>query len=161
MSSFDIDGDGRPEILAGNYMFSYEKSGKWWATRIGDIGGLIFAGRFIKDARLPQVVIAPGDGTGPVKWYECQGDPFESRNWHVHDLVGRTLIHPHSLQVGDIDGDGNLDIFVAEMAKWTESQKQPDNPKAQAFIFYGDGAGHFRKTIFQTGMGFHEVRSRT
>ena len=139
-------------------MFSYEKSGKWRATRIGDIGGLIFAGRFIKDARIPQVVIAPGDGSGPVKWYECQGDPFESKNWLGHDLVGRTMIHPHSLQVGDIDGDGNLDIFVAEMAKWTESKKEPDNPKAQAFIFYGDGKGHFRKTIFQTGMGFHEAR---
>ena len=60
MSSFDIDGDGRPEILAGNHMFSYEKSGKWRATRIGDIGGLIFAGRFIQDAKIPQVVIAPG-----------------------------------------------------------------------------------------------------
>ncbi len=158
MSSFDVDGDGTPEILAGNYMFSYAKSGKWRATRIGDIGGLIFAGRFIKDARLPQVVIAPGDGSGPVKWYECQGGPFESKNWLGHDLVGRTMIHPHSLQVADIDGDGNLDFFVAEMAKWTESKKEPDNPKAQAFIFYGDGSGHFRKTIFQTGMGFHETR---
>ena len=44
------------------------------------------------------------------------------------------------------------------MAKWTESRKDPDNPKAQAFLFYGDGKGHFRKTVFQTGMGFHEAR---
>jgi FG-GAP-like repeat len=158
MSSCDIDGDGRPEILAGNHMFLYDKSGQWRATRIGDFGGLIFAGRFIKDARFPQVVIAPGDGSGPVKWYECNGNPLESKNWMGHDLVGRTMIHPHSLQVADIDGDGNLDIFVAEMAKWTESKQEPDNPKAQAFIFYGDGKGNFRKTIFQTGMGFHEAR---
>ena len=158
MSSFDIDGDGRPEILAGNHMFSYEKSGKWRATRIGDIGGLIFAGRFIQGAKLPQVVIAPGDGSGPVKWYECHGDPFETKNWTGHDLVGRPMIHPHSLQVADIDGDGNLDIFVAEMAKWTERRPDPDNPRAQALIFYGDGKGSFRKTIFQTGMGFHEAR---
>ena len=106
----------------------------------------------------PQVVIAPGDGSGPVKWYECRGNPFETKGWLGHDLVGRTLIHPHSLQVADINGDGNLDIFVAEMAKWTESKPTPDNPNAQAFIFYGDGQGHFRKTIFKTGMGFHEVR---
>ncbi len=158
MSSCDVDGDGRPEILAGNSMFSFDKSGGWRVTRIGDIGGLIFAGRFIKDSRIPQVVIAPGDGSGPVKWYKCQGDPFETKNWQGRDLVGRTLIHPHSLQVGDIDGDGNLDIFVAEMAKWTESRHDPDNPRAQAFLCYGDGKGNFHKTIFQTGMGFHEAR---
>ena len=38
------------------------------------------------------------------------------------------------------------------------AKKEPDNPKAQAFIFYGDGKGQFRKTVFQTGMGFHEAR---
>jgi len=158
MSALDIDGDGRPELLAGNYLFKYVAKGKWSATKIGDVGGLIFAGRFIKDAKHPQIVIAPGDGSGPVKWYECKGDPLDSKSWLGHDLVGRTMIHPHSLQVADIDGDGNLDIFVAEMAKWTESKKEPDNPKAQAFIFYGDGKGSFRKTVFQTGMGFHEAR---
>ncbi len=158
MSSHDIDGDGRPEILAGNHIFSCDKSGKWRATRIGAIGGLIFAGRFIANSRIPQIVIAPGDGSGPVQWYDCQGEPWQTRSWIGHDLVGRTMIHPHSLQVADVDGDGNLDIFVAEMAKWTESRQDPDNPKAQAFLFYGDGKGSFRKTIFQTGMGFHEAR---
>ena len=69
------------------------------------------------------------------------------------------MIHGHSLQVADIDGDGHLDIFAAEMAKWTESAKTPDNPKATAWIFYGDGEGHFRKTIFATGIGFHEARA--
>jgi hypothetical protein len=156
MSACDIDGDGRPELLAGNFMFKYMANGKWSATKIGDIGGLIFAGRFIEDAKYPQIVIAPGDGSGPVKWYECKGNPLDSKSWIGHDLVGRTMIHPHSLQVADIDGDGHLDIFVAEMAKWTEARQEPDNPKAQAFIFYGDGKGNFRKTVFQTGMGFHE-----
>jgi hypothetical protein len=158
MSAFDIDGDGRPELLAGNSMFKYVAKGKWSATKIGDIGGLIFAGRFIKDAKYPQIVIAPGDGVGPVKWYECKGSPLESKSWIGHDLAGRVMIHPHSLQVADIDGDGNLDIFVAEMSKWSEGKNEPDNPKAQALIFYGDGKGHFRKTVFVTGMGFHEAQ---
>ena len=157
MSAFDVDGDGRPELLAGNSMFKYVAKGQWSVTKIGDPGGLIFAGRFIKDAKYPQIVIAPGDGSGPVKWYECKGRPLDPKSWVGHDLVGRTMIHPHSLQVADIDGDGNLDIFVAEMAKWSEGRKEPDNPKAQAFIFYGDGKGNFRKTVFATGMGFHEA----
>ena len=158
MSAFDVDGDGQPELLAGNSMFKYLPTGKWSVTKIGEVGGLIFAGRLIKNAQYAQIVIAPGDGSGPVMWYECKGNPRESASWVGHDLVGRTLIHPHSLQLADIDGDGNLDIFVAEMAKWSERKQEPDNPKAQAFIFYGDGKGNFRKTIFQTGMGFHEAR---
>jgi hypothetical protein len=60
--------------------------------------------------------------------------------------------------VADIDGDGNLDIFAAEMAKWTESRKDPDNPNATAWIFFGDGKGNFRSTVFATGIGFHEAR---
>ncbi len=158
MSAYDIDGDCRPELLAFNRVFKYVGKGKWSATKIGEVGGLIFAGRFIKDAKYPQIVTAPGDGVGPVEWHECKGDPLDSKSWVAHDLVGRTMIHPHSLQVADIDGDGNLDIFVAEMAKWTESKNEPDNPKAQAFIFFGDGKGNFRKTVFATGMGFHEAQ---
>ena len=68
------------------------------------------------------------------------------------------MVHGHSLRVADIDGDGRLDIFAAEMAKWTERATQSDNPGAAAWIFYGDGQGHFRKTVFATGIDFHEAR---
>ena len=44
------------------------------------------------------------------------------------------MIHGHTLDVGDIDGDGNLDIFAAEMAKWTNASRMPDNPDATAWI---------------------------
>lgn len=158
LSAHDIDGDGRPELLAGNYLFRFLGQGRWSAIKIGEVGGLIQAGRFIKDAKHPQIVIAPGDGSGLVKWYECRGNPFDAGSWIGHDLAGRTMIHPHSLQLGDIDGDGNLDVFVAEMAKWSERKAEPDHPKAQALIFYGDGKGNFRKTVFVEGMGFHEAR---
>jgi hypothetical protein len=60
--------------------------------------------------------------------------------------------------VADIDGDGHLDIFAAEMAKWSEGRKDPDNPGAKAWIFFGDGQGHFRQSEFATGLGFHEAQ---
>jgi hypothetical protein len=157
MAACDIDGDGKVDLLAGNLWFKHRGGTKFEAIQIGEIGGRIAAGRF-KPGRYPQVVIAPGDGVGPLRWYECVGNPERTQDWVAHNLVERAVVHGHSLQVADIDGDGNLDIFAAEMAKWTEKRKDPDNPQATAWIFYGDGQGHFRASVFATGIGFHEAR---
>lgn len=158
LAAIDMDGDGKIDLLAGNYWFKYEQSGRFQPIKIADIGGRIAAGRFIKGARYPQVVINSGDGIAPLMLYECRGDPEDPKSWIGHDLLGRDVIHGHSLQVADIDGDGNLDIFAAEMAKWTEKRPDPDNPNAEAWILYGDGHGHFRTTVFSRGIGFHEAR---
>lgn len=155
--AFDVDNDGQVDLLAGNLWFKHRGGAKFDAIQIGPIGGRLAVGRF-KPGKYPQVVIAPGDGTGPLRWYECVGNPEKTADWVGHNLLDRDMIHGHSLQVADIDGDGNLDIFAAEMAKWTESSKTPDNPNATAWIFYGDGQGNFRKTVFSTGIGFHEAR---
>jgi hypothetical protein len=157
MAAIDIDGDGKVDLLAGNCWFKHRGGNNFEAIQIGSVGGRIAAGRF-KPGRIPQVVIAPGDGTGPLRWYECVGSPEISSNWVGHNLVERNLVHGHSLQIADIDRDGHLDIFAAEMAQWTEGAASPDNPAATAWIFYGDGAAHFRRTIFATGVDFHEAQ---
>lgn len=158
LAVIDMEADGKLDVLAGNYWFKYVGHDHFEAYKIADFGGRIAAAHLIKGSRYPQVVINSGDGIGPLKWYECKGDPKNAADWVGHDLVGRNVIHGHSLQIADIDGDGNLDIFAAEMAKWTERRRRPDNPNAIAWIFFGDGQGHFRRTEFAKGMGFHEAR---
>lgn len=157
MAAFDIDGDGKVDLLAGNLWFKHRGGNKFEPIQVAPMGGRICAGKF-KPGKYAQVVIAPGDGVGPLRWYECMGNPELSKDWVGHDLLDREMIHGHSLQVADIDGDGNLDIFSAEMAKWTESSNSPDNPKATAWMFFGDGKGHFERRVFATGIGFHEAR---
>ena len=157
MAAADVDGDGKIDLLAGNFWFKHLGGNQFMPVKVGTIGGRIVAAK-LKPGKYPQIVIAPGDGIGPLKWYECTGNPTNSTDWIGHDLAGRDLIHGHSLQVTDIDGDGNLDVFAAEMAKWHENQIEPDNPSATAWIFYGDGQGHFRKTELVVGNGFHEAR---
>jgi hypothetical protein len=145
------------DLLAGNLWFKHRGGKRFEPIQIGTIGGRIAAGKF-KPGKYPQVVIAPGDGVGPLRWYECTGNPERTSDWLAHDFLDRDMIHGHTLQVADIDGDGNLDVFAAEMAKWSSPDRPVDNPKATAWIFFGDGQGHFRKTVFATGMGFHEAR---
>lgn len=157
VGAIDIDGDGKIDLLAGNMWFKYVAGNQFTPTRIGPIGGRTAGGKF-KPGKYPQVVIASGDGVGPLMWYECVGNPTETHDWVGHDLLGRDMIHGHSLQIADINGDGNLDIFTAEMAKWHEKQSRSDNPDAKAWIFYGDGKGGFHQTELCTGIGFHEAR---
>ncbi len=158
MAAADIDGDGKIDLLAGNYWFKHLGGNSFKPIRLAAMGGRIAVGRF-KPGKYPQVVIAPGDGVGPLKWFECVGDPQDSAAWIGHPLLNRDVIHGHTLQVADFNGDGHLDIFCAEMAKWHEAQTQPDNPKATAWIFYGDGQGHFTTTELVVGEGFHEGKA--
>lgn len=157
LAAADIDGDGRMDLLAGNGWLKHRGKSEFTFTAIGERGGRIAAGRF-KPGPSPQVVIAPGDGVGPLVVYECTGSPTDREAWTGRNLLERPMIHGHSLQLADIDGDGNLDIFAAEMAKWQEQKTEPDHPDATAWILYDDGQGHFRPSIFSKGIDFHEAR---
>ena len=157
IDAFDVDGDGKVDLLAGNFWFKYEGGNRFKPIRVGTIGGRIRAGHFDKHDQYAQIVIGPGDGSGPLKIYECSGDPENPASWRGRDLIGRDLIHGHGLDVGDLNGDGNLDILAGEMAKWTTKPGQ-DNPAATGWILYGDGKGNFRNTKLETGDDWHEAR---
>lgn len=155
-SAFDIDADGKLDILACDSWFKHTGGKAFKQVQFANPGGLIFAGR-LKPSRYPQIVVSPGDASGPVRWYECTGDPERAADWKPRELLPQ-VIHGHSLQLGDIDRDGHLDIFVAEMAQWHETQSRPDHPDATAWIFYGDGQGQFERAELVRGHGWHEAR---
>jgi sugar phosphate isomerase/epimerase len=105
-----------------------------------------------------KILFAPRNKSGRLTLYECTGSAEVSANWKGRDLIGRELTHAHTLEAADINDDGNLDVFCAEMVKWEETAAIDNNPNAEAFILYGDGKGGFTKTVFQKGMDFHEGR---
>jgi hypothetical protein len=157
LDAFDVDGDGRLDLLAGVNWFKRLPDGRFQPTRVARTGGRIRAGRF-KPGKTAQIVIASGDGTAPLRLYEADGDPLDARSWRGHDLLERDMVHGHTLEVGDIDGDGNLDIFAAEMAKWSANPEVIDHPKATAWILYGDGKGGFSERTLTAGQDFHDGR---
>jgi hypothetical protein len=157
MSAFDVDADGKVDLLAYNTWFKHTGGRSFKPIKLAAEGGLIFAGRF-KPSKFPQIVVSPGDGKGRVRLYECAGNPEQPAAWKSCDLIGREVVHGHSLQLGDINRDGHLDIFCAEMAKWTNAKTDRDHPGATAWILYGDGHGNFRKSELVVGQGWHEAR---
>jgi hypothetical protein len=144
----DIDGDGKLNIIGGGRWFKHTGGVTFTAEIIDDNQRFSRAAvGQLKEGDRPQVVFVAGDAVGPLKWYEWDGS-----QWIGHDLLGHNVDHGHSLEVADIDGDGHLDIFVAEM------RLNGGNPDAKMWIFYGDGAGNFEKTEVAQGYGNHESR---
>lgn len=145
----DIDLDGKTDIVGGGHWFKHtgghnfevhEIDAPYYGSRSG-VGDIIKGG-------YPEVVLSSGDHVNPLNLYEYDGE-----NWSKTVLID-TVIHGHTLQVKDIDGDGNLDIFTAEMAAWGDVVR----PEAKAWILYGDGEGGFLTTVLSEGVCHHESK---
>lgn len=153
LATADIDLDGQDDIVGGGRWFRHVGGGEFRPHLIDDrfrfsraaAGQLVAGGR-------PEVVFAPGDVDGPIRWYEWTGDAWAGRDLPVPDLV-----HGHSIGVGDVNGDSHLDIFSAEMGRWGASAER-SNPAARLRVFYGDGRGEFVEQVVAAGFGNHESR---
>jgi hypothetical protein len=146
LAKADIDGDGKLDIVGGGRWFKH-RAGTEFEVKIIDAGysfSRAAAGDIKKGGR-PEVVLVVGDGEGPLLWYE-----WVKGTWMSHKLLDVT--NGHSLQLVDFDGDGNLDIFCAEM------RLDGGNPHSKIYLLMGDGAGNFKTTVVDRGYDLHESR---
>lgn len=139
----DVDGDGRLDLVGG---------GRWFRLTKTDCDAHVIddamrftqcaAGQLVAGGR-PEIVFSPGDMDGQAKWYQWQ-----EGKWVPHVL--RPVIHGHTCEIGDIDGDAHLDILIGEMGS------PGAGDRARTFVWYGDGRGGFRETVVSEGQGIHE-----
>ncbi len=117
LNLYDIDNDGDMDVLVNNQWLENpgNPSQQSWPSHRIDAGysdTKIAAGDFSGDGRADVVLAGEPDGNG-MYWYEAPEDP-NSDNWPKHTLQA-SYRGVHSLQVADFDGDGDADIFAAEM----------------------------------------------
>ena len=151
LAAADINLDGKLDIVGGGRWFEHTGGTRFRAHVVDDAYRFSrpLAGQFIEGGR-PEIVFGPGDNELRLKLYEFRGDRWQSR-----ELLPYDINHGHSLRMGDVDRDGHLDIFVAEMGQWG---RRVNNPNARMYLFYGDGGGGFRTQIVEQGQGSHESR---
>ncbi|MEM7276175.1 MAG: VCBS repeat-containing protein, partial [Actinomycetota bacterium] len=156
LAAADVDLDGQLEIVAGGVLFNYDPGTDTYlaeplptvTSARFQIGQLIVGGR-------PEIAVASGDEIGPLEVLSWDG-----LAWNSQSLLGGAggLSAPwnrgHSLDLGDLDGDGNLDVFSAEMYLGSASDSAKEN--ARAAVWYGDGLGGFSPALLSTGEDNHE-----
>ena len=143
----DINGDGNPDIVGGGWWFEHLTGDNFQSHPVNPerqfsrtaVGQLIQGGR-------PEIILGSGDGVGPLEMYQWKGGQWVSKS-----LIPK-MDHGHTLQVADLNGDGNPDIFTAEMYDPGAGEQ------CRSYVLYGDGQGNFRTEILSTGIGSHESK---
>ncbi len=149
----DIDRDGDLDLVATTgdtkrvewYRNPRTGAGNWPATVIASIPQATWldrveVGDFNKDGKLDVVVTEEGNNADTM-WFRQPADPL-TPNWQQSLITTQTSTN--SMDVADIDKDGDTDVIVAEM----------DDPK-HVTIFANSGTGTFTPTVVSSGFESH------
>jgi hypothetical protein len=142
----DVDGDGQDDIVGAGFWFKHSGGVDYTPNEIDASMAFtrVVVADFAEGGR-PEVVFDSGDVIGDLRLYEWDGVTWVSRNLLPQSRYG------HSLNVGDINGDGHLDLLSAEM-------KFTDSPDPVTRVLYGDSAGGFVIDEVARGIGNHESK---
>ena len=154
----DLDGDGDHDIVIGGYWYENDGStnGGWAETRFaldwGHAATVVFAGDINGDGRA-DVAITPSESAGGnyrIGWYEAPADP-RTVGWTSHTIEPQVETIVHGLALGDLDGDGDLDVATAEM-------HQGSNPDEVRVYYNDNAAGTSWTRQVLDGDGSHNIR---
>lgn len=158
---YDLNRDGLPEVVMAGCNLLYWNAGK----------GNFRQEPFLKEVIMPLQeagILADFTGDGRVDFVSSGQEERKLRIW-PGDAVGgfsapssicfdTELLHPHVLTCGDIDGDGDLDLFIGQWRQPYEKGSMP-TPYYDArdghpdFLLINDGTGVFSDGTGLSGMG--------
>jgi hypothetical protein len=158
----DLDGDGRNELVCGTHWYrrtaagweGHKFAGGYLCTKvaIGDVDG---------DGR-NEILLSEGDPCifgktqgGKVAWFKPGLDL--TAPWEEHVLED-FLLDAHSLQVGDICGNGQLDVLVGEVGVADPRTDDYTGQPPRLIVYENDGTGAFTRHVVDEGTGTHDAR---
>ncbi|MBK1878260.1 FG-GAP repeat domain-containing protein [Pelagicoccus mobilis] len=153
----DIDGDGYPDIAANGYaFFSPGKSRKGWSVELIDERWVNQDGDWSQNATKNVCVDIDGDGLDevfishsersgyPIAWY----DRNEKGSWTINTVLNE-LSSCHTLQVYDMDLDGDLDVVAGINKDRAWNLKLREFP---VLVMLNDGSGKkWEKNVITEG----------
>lgn len=156
----DIDGDGLADVAAttgdSKRVEWYRNPGpgpnsgksNWQTFVVGDFRNAVYPDRtgladLNGDGRLDIIVTEENSADSGAKtyWWEQPKDPRQP-NWTRHLVT--TQATTNNLGVADMDGDGDMDLILAE-----------HRGKKRLTIWINDGAGHFTERLVDSGKESH------
>jgi hypothetical protein len=160
----DFDRDGDEDLFVGDGVRSilYENDGQGHFTDVTVRAGLanadntgvaatgVAAGDIDGDG-YPDLAVT--DAFGPTRLFRNRGDgTFEE----ITGTSGVVTSGPtRSLAFADVNGDGNLDLFVCGTGDYYGQMPDPPfdaNDGRRNYLFLGDGKGHFRDASAEWGV---------
>lgn len=156
----DVDGDGKPELIAGQSWYKPPSSpdGSWERHIFaeGFASPRVAAADFTGDGKI-EIILAEGDASYLTDRYygqvaRCSFDDDPTELWNVEILHNR-LADPHSLAIADLNENGQLDLFVGELGDPNANDRHP--PKQR--IYFNDN-GKLVEKVIDEGLGTHESK---
>jgi len=150
----DIDGDGDLDISDGWSWFecpSNPQSGTWTKHTVGNpVSNLtrVVIADMNKDGRKDIVVSTSEYVAGLLVWFEQGSDP--KGKWTAHQILPAKDWNFHTLQVGDIDNDGDVDIIAGTTGGGGSSA---GSIKKARILFNNNGFSSSNQQIWETARG--------
>lgn len=140
----DLDGDGDTDLVAGPAVYSNDDGDgtAWTRQPLGEDWPEQIRARVadIDEDDVLDIVLVADETEGRLSW--LRGPDWAETT--IDDDAG----YSHSLEVGDVDLDGHLDLLVGVM-------HGAENPEVR--VLFGDGGGDWGETVLSTS-GTHNAR---